>query len=153
MVPFCPVPFCTTVPFCPNIPCSILPPSLRLEKSHYVNYNIARCSIKWCENANNKYIIISNHMQRFYYLICFTASFNASGILHVTESPFDSLWFVRNRQKEMFLSRLLININICIRKYNFSTQWSEWHFITWAKEWNIWHKSWAPAGASFTNMV
>ena len=70
MVPFCPVPFCPTVPFCPNIPCSILPPSLRLEKSHYVNYNIARCSIKWCENTNNRYIIIFNHMQRFYYLMC-----------------------------------------------------------------------------------
>ena len=70
MVPFCPVPFCPTVPFCPNIPCSVLPPSLRLEKSHYVNYNIARCSIKWCENANNRYIIIFNHMQRFYYLMC-----------------------------------------------------------------------------------
>ena len=70
MVPFCPVPFCPTVPFCPNIPCSILPPSLRLEKSHYVNYNIARCSIKLYENANNRYIILFNHMQWFYYLIC-----------------------------------------------------------------------------------
>ena len=70
MVPFCPVPFCPTVPFCPDIPCSILSPSFRLEKSHYVNYNIASCSIKWCENANNGYIIIFNHMQRFWYLIC-----------------------------------------------------------------------------------
>ena len=70
MVPFCPVPFCPRVPSCPNIPCSILPPRLRLEKNHYVNYNIARCSIKWCENENKRYIIISYHMQRFYYLIC-----------------------------------------------------------------------------------
>ena len=70
MVPFCPVPFCPTVPFCPNIPCSILPPRLRLGKSHYVNYNIGRCSIKWYENENKRYIIIFNHMQWFYYLIC-----------------------------------------------------------------------------------
>ena len=70
MVPFCPVPFCPTVPFCPNMPCSILPQSLRLGKSHYVNYDIARCSIKWCENTNKRYIIIFNYMQRFYYLIC-----------------------------------------------------------------------------------
>ena len=70
MVPFCPVPFCPTVPFCPNIPCSILPPRLRLDKSHYVNYNIAHRSIKWCENENKRYIIIFNHMQRFCYLIC-----------------------------------------------------------------------------------
>ena len=70
MVPFCPVPFCPTVPFCPNIPSSILHQSLRLGKSHYVNYNIARRSIKWCENANKRYIIIFNHMRRFYYLIC-----------------------------------------------------------------------------------
>ena len=70
MVPFCSVPFCPRVPFCPNIPCSILPPSLRLEKRHYVNYNITRCSIKWFENANNRYMIIFNHMQWFYYLIC-----------------------------------------------------------------------------------
>ena len=45
-------------------------PRIRLEKSHYVNYNIVRCSIKWYENDNTRYIIISNHMQRFYYLIC-----------------------------------------------------------------------------------
>ena len=70
MVPFCPVPFCPTVPFCPNIPCSILPPRLRLGKSHYVNSNIARCSIKWYENENKRYKIIFNHMQRFYYFIC-----------------------------------------------------------------------------------
>ena len=35
-----------------------------------MNYNIARCSIKWCENANKRHIIIFNHMQQFYYLIC-----------------------------------------------------------------------------------
>ena len=70
MVPFCPVPFCPTVSFCPNTPCSILPQRLRLGKSHYVNYNIARCSIKWCENANKRHIIIFNNMQQFYYLIC-----------------------------------------------------------------------------------
>ena len=50
------------VPFCPRV--------YVWKKSHYVNYNIARCSIKWCENANNRYIIIFNHMQRFYYLMC-----------------------------------------------------------------------------------
>ena len=70
MVPFCPVPFCPTVPFCPNILCSILPKSLRFGKSHYMNYDIARCSIKLCENENKRYIIIFNHMQRLYYLIC-----------------------------------------------------------------------------------
>ena len=70
MVPFCPVPFCPTVPFYPNIPCSILPPRLRLEKSRYVNYNIACCAIKWCENANKCFLIIFNHMQLFCYLIC-----------------------------------------------------------------------------------
>ena len=64
------LPFCPAVPFCPNIPCSILPPRLRLEKSYYVNYNIARCIIKWSENANKRCIIIFYYMQRFYYLIC-----------------------------------------------------------------------------------
>ena len=63
------VPFCPTVPFCPNTPCSILPQNLRLGKSNYVNYNIARRSIKLCANANKRYIIIFNHMQRFHYLI------------------------------------------------------------------------------------
>ena len=62
--------FAPTVPFCPTMPWAILPQRLRLEKSHYVNYNIARCAIKWCENANKRYIIIFNHMQRFYYFIC-----------------------------------------------------------------------------------
>ena len=70
MVPFCPIPFCPRRPFCPNIPCSLLPWRLRLEKSHYVNYNIARCSIKLCENEKKRYMIISNHMQPFCYLIC-----------------------------------------------------------------------------------
>ena len=70
MVLFYPVPFCTTVPFCPNMPCYILPPRLRLEKTHYVNYDIARCSIKWCEIAIKRYIIIFNHRRRYYYLIC-----------------------------------------------------------------------------------
>ena len=63
MAPFCPF------PFCPKTPCSILLPRLRLEKTHYVNFNIARCSIK-CENANKRYIITFNYIQRFYYLIC-----------------------------------------------------------------------------------
>ena len=35
-------------------------PEITLRESHYVNYNIARCAIKWCENANKRYIIISN---------------------------------------------------------------------------------------------
>ena len=70
MVPFFPVPFCPTVPFCNKIPCSILPPRLRLQKTHYINYDITRCSIKWCENANYRSIIMFNHMQRFYHLIC-----------------------------------------------------------------------------------
>ena len=45
-------------------------PEITFEKTHYVNYNIARCSIKWCENAYKMKIIIFNHMQWFYYLIC-----------------------------------------------------------------------------------
>ena len=47
-----------------------LPPRLRLEKTHYISYNIARCSIKWCDHVHKRYIIVFNHMQRFYYLIC-----------------------------------------------------------------------------------
>ena len=82
MVPFCPVPFCPTVPFCPNIPCSILPQSLRLGKSHYVNYNIARCSIKWCGNANKRYLIIFNHMQWFYLICQNTWCQNASKLIY-----------------------------------------------------------------------
>ena len=96
MVPFCLVPFCPTVPFCPNIPCSILPPSLRLEKSHYVNYNIARCLIKWCENANNRYIIIYNYMQWFYYLICqSTWCQNASKLIY-QKGEISFLWDTKN---------------------------------------------------------
>ena len=96
MVPFCPVPFCPTVPFCPNIPCSILPQSLRLGKSHYVNYNSARCSIKWCENANKRYIIIFNHMQRFYYLICqSTWCQNASKLIY-QKGEISFLWDTKN---------------------------------------------------------
>ena len=70
MVPFFPVPFCPKVPFWSKIPCSILPPSLRFGKSHYADFNIARCSIRWYQNENKRYTIIFNHMQRFYYLIC-----------------------------------------------------------------------------------
>ena len=96
MVPFRPVPFCPTVPFCPNIPCSILPQSLRLGKSHYVNYNIARCSIKWCENANKRCIIIFNHMQRFYYFICqSTWCQNASKLIY-QKGEISFLWDTKN---------------------------------------------------------
>ena len=70
MVPFYPLPFCPTVPFYPNMPCSILPPRLHLEKSHYVNCTIALCSIKCHGYAVKRYIIIFKHMQRVYYLIC-----------------------------------------------------------------------------------
>ena len=45
-------------------------PEITFGESHYVNYNIARCSIKWYENENKRYIIIFNRMQRFYYFIC-----------------------------------------------------------------------------------
>ena len=45
-------------------------PEITFEKTYYVNYNIARCSIKWCENANKRHTIIYIHMQWFYYLIC-----------------------------------------------------------------------------------
>ena len=96
MVPFCPVPFCPTVPFCPNIPCSILPQSLRLGKSHYVNYNIARRSTKKCENVNKRYIIIFNHMQRFYYLICqSTWCQNASRLIY-QKGEISFLWNTKN---------------------------------------------------------
>ena len=61
--------FCSTGPFCPNIPCFILSPRLRLEKTHYVNFNIAHCAIDWCENAIKRYIIIFYRMQRFCHLI------------------------------------------------------------------------------------
>ena len=59
-----------TVSFRPDIPCCISPARLRSEKTHYVNYDIPRCSIKGCENANKGYMIIFNHMQRFYHLMC-----------------------------------------------------------------------------------
>ena len=96
MVPFCPVPFCPRVPFCPNIPCSILPPRLRLEKSHYVNYNIACCSIKLCENENKRYIIISNHMQRFYYLICQSNLCQNTSKLIYQKGEITFLWDTQN---------------------------------------------------------
>ena len=83
-------------PFCLNMPCFILPPRLRLEKMHYVNYNIARCSIKWCENANKRCIIIFNHRQWSYYLICQSNwCQNASELIHQKgEIPF--LWDTQN---------------------------------------------------------
>ena len=96
MVPFCPVPFCPKVPFCPNTPCSILPPRLRLGKSHYVNYNSGRCSIKWYENENKRYIIIFNHMQRFYYLICQSNwCHNASKLIY-QKGEISFLWHTQN---------------------------------------------------------
>ena len=83
MVPFCPAPFCSTVPFCPNIPCSILPPKYVWGKAIMSTINIARCSIKWCENEIKRYIIIFNHIQRFYYLICQSNwSQNASKLIY-----------------------------------------------------------------------
>ena len=95
MVPFCPVPFCPTVPFCPNIPCSVLPQSLRLGKSHYMN-NIASCSTKWCKNENKRYIIIFNHMQWFYYLICrSTWCQNASKLIY-QKGDISFLWDTKN---------------------------------------------------------
>ena len=91
-----PVPFCLTVPFCPNIPCSILLPRLRLEKTHFVNYNIARCSIKWCKNANKRYMITVNNMQRFYYLICQSSwCQNASKLIH-QKGEISFLWDTQN---------------------------------------------------------
>ena len=60
MVSLCPVPFCPTVPLYPNIPCSILPPGVRLEKTHHVNYNITCRSTKimWkCEKEAHNYIL------------------------------------------------------------------------------------------------
>ena len=96
MVPFCPVPFCPTVPFCPNIPCSILPPRLRLEKSHYFNYDIARCAIKCCENANKRYINIFNHMQRFYYLICQSNWCQNASSLFYQNGETSFLWDTQN---------------------------------------------------------
>ena len=86
----------STGTICPNIPCSILPQSLRLGQSHYVNYNIARCSIKWCENAIKRYIIIFNHMQRFYYLICqSTWCQNASKLIY-QKGEISFLWDTKN---------------------------------------------------------
>ena len=71
-------------------------PSLRLEKSHYVNYNIARCSIKWCENTNNRYIIIFNYMQWFYYSICqSTWCQNASKLIY-QKGEISFLWDTKN---------------------------------------------------------
>ena len=58
------------VAFCPNIPCFILPPRLHLEKTYHINNNIVRCSMKWCENANKRCIIIFSHMQQSRILIC-----------------------------------------------------------------------------------
>ena len=96
MVPFYPVPFCPTVPFCPNMPCSILPPRLRLEKTQYVNYDIARCSIKWCEIAIKWYIFIYNHRRRYYYLICqSTWCQNASKFIH-QKGKISFLWYTQN---------------------------------------------------------
>ena len=96
MVPFCPVPFCPRVPFCPNIPCSNLPPRLRLEKSHYVNYKITRCSIKSCEYENKRYIIISNHMQRFYHLICQRSWWQNASKLIYQKGEITFLWDAQN---------------------------------------------------------
>ena len=56
--------------FALNIPCSVLSPRLYLEKTHFVNHNIALCWIKWCENVNKRYMIMFNHMQRLYCGIC-----------------------------------------------------------------------------------
>ena len=84
-----------TVPFYPNMPCSILPPRLHLEKGHYVNYNSARCSIKWYENENSRYIIISNHMQRFYYLICQSTWCQAANKLIYQKGEITFLWDTR----------------------------------------------------------
>ena len=96
MVPFCPVPFCPTVPYYLNMPCSIFPPRLQLEKSHYVNYNITRCSIKWCENENKRHIIISNHMQRFYYLICESNGCQTASEVIYQKGEITFLWDTQN---------------------------------------------------------
>ena len=96
MVPFCPVPCCPTGLFCPNIPCPILPPSLRLEKIHYVHHSIARCAIKWCEHADKRYIIIFNHMQRFYYLIFQNNWCQNASKLFYQNGKISFLWYTQN---------------------------------------------------------
>ena len=61
-----------------------------------MNYNIARCSIKWCKNENKRYIIISNHMQRFYHLICqSTWCQNASKLIY-QKGEISFLWDIKN---------------------------------------------------------
>ena len=117
-VPFCPVPFCPTVPFYPNIPCSILPPRLRSGKSHYVNYDIARCSIKWCENENKRYIV-SNHMQRFYYFICQrTWCQNASTLIYQKgEVTFDAGFFQNTRCSILPPCSVLPRLTIQVQSY------------------------------------
>ena len=96
MVPFRPVPFCPKLPFCPNIPCFILPPRLCLEITYYVNYDIARCSIKWRENANKRYIIIFNHMQWFYYLTCQSNWCQNANKLIYQKGEISFLWDTQN---------------------------------------------------------
>ena len=61
-----------------------------------MNYNIACCSIKWCKNENKRYIIIFNHMQRFYYLICqSTWCQNASKLIY-QKGEISFLWDTKN---------------------------------------------------------
>ena len=60
-----------------------------------MKYNIARCSIKWCKNENKRYIIIFNHMQRFYYLICqSTWCQNASKLIY-QKGEISFLWDIK----------------------------------------------------------
>ena len=67
---FAPVNFAPQCHFAPTYHASFCPRDYVRRKTHYINYDIARCAIKWCENENKRYTIIYNRMQRFYYLIC-----------------------------------------------------------------------------------
>ena len=71
MVPFCPAPFCLNgvilpptfhVPFCPR--------DYVWRKRTMSTIKSPVAQSKLCENANKRYIIIFNHMQRLCYLIC-----------------------------------------------------------------------------------
>ena len=76
------------VPFCPR--------DYVWRKAIMSTINIARCSIKWCENENKRYMIIFNHMQQFYYLICQSSWCQNASKLIYQKGEISLLWDIQN---------------------------------------------------------
>ena len=91
---FAPLHFAPQCHFAPTFHVPFCPRDYVWRKAIMSIINIARCS--WCENENERYIIIFNHMQRFYYLICQSNWCQNASKLIYQKGEISFLWDTQN---------------------------------------------------------